>query len=94
MTRKDEERQAAETAFERVKAKLKARLGPEVYSSWFGRMLLSEASRTLIRLSVPTAFLRAWINSHYAELISELWREEQPAVLRVELIVRSTARPV
>ena len=93
MTRKDDEWQAAEKVFERVKAKLKARLGPEVYSSWFGRMLLAEVSRTLIRVSVPTAFLRAWINGHYADLITELWREEQPSVLRVEIIVRSSARP-
>jgi chromosomal replication initiator protein len=48
----------AEQKFERVKAQLKARLGAEVYSSWFGRMKVAEASRGIVRISVPTAFLR------------------------------------
>jgi chromosomal replication initiator protein len=36
--------------FERVKAQLKARLGNDVYSSWFGRMKVAEASRGVVRL--------------------------------------------
>ncbi|MCO5146241.1 MAG: chromosomal replication initiator protein DnaA [Aquamicrobium sp.] len=78
--------------FERVKAQLKARLGNDVYSSWFGRMKLAEASRGLIRLSVPTAFLRQWINSHYLDLITELWKQGDPSVLKVEIVVRSAVR--
>ena len=74
--------------FERVKAQLKARLGNDVYSSWFGRMKLTEASRGLVRLSVPTAFLRQWINSHYLDLISELWKEGDPGTLKLEIVVR------
>ena len=81
-----------EANFERVKAQLKARLGNDVYSSWFGRMKLAEASRGLIRLSVPTAFLRQWINSHYRDLITELWKQGDPAALKVEVVVRSAAR--
>ena len=85
----------AETAganFERVKAQLRARLGQDVYSSWFGRMKLAEASKGLVRLSVPTAFLRSWINGHYLDTICEIWREVDPALLRVEVIVRSPVR--
>ena len=75
----------AERVFERVKTQLKARLGGEVYSSWFGRMKLAEASRGVARLSVPTAFLKSWINGHYLDLIAELWRQEEPELLRVEV---------
>ena len=81
-----------EKTFERVKVQLKARLGGEVFSSWFGRMKLAEASKGVTRLSVPTAFLRSWINGHYLDLISELWRQEEPDVLKVEIIVRSATR--
>ncbi len=82
----------AEQAFERVRAMLKARLGNEVYSSWFGRMKLVEVSKSEIRISVPTAFLRSWINSHYIDLLSELSMKEFPGILRVELVVRSATR--
>jgi chromosomal replication initiator protein len=82
----------AERIFERTRTQLKARLGGEVYSSWFGRMKLAEASKGIVRLSVPTAFLKSWINGHYLDLIAELWRGEQPELLRIEIIVRSATR--
>ena len=84
----------AERIFERVKTQLKARLGSEVYSSWFGRMKLAEASKGTARLSVPTAFLKSWINGHYIDLIAELWRQEEPDLFRIEIVVRSATRPV
>ncbi len=84
----------ANAIFERVTAQLKARLGSDVYSSWFGRMQLAEASRGIVCLSVPTAFLRQWINGHYRDLISELWKQSDPSVLKVEIVVRSASRPL
>jgi chromosomal replication initiator protein len=87
----------AEAVFERVKAQLKARLGNEVYNNWFGSMMLADASRSVVRLSVPTAFLKLWVNGHYADLIDELWKKDDPDILKVEIVVRSAtraARPV
>ena len=83
-----------EENFERVRVQLKARLGNDVYSSWFGRMKLAEASRGLVRLSVPTAFLKQWINSHYLDLITQLWKQGDPSALRIEIVVRSSTRVV
>ena len=82
----------AEQKFDRVKAQLKARLGTEVYSSWFGRMKVAEASKGIVRISVPTAFLRSWINGHYLDLISELWKHEDPELLKIEIVVRTATR--
>ncbi len=82
----------AHSIFERLRAQLQARVGADVYSSWFGRMKLAEASRGVVRLSVPTAFLRSWINNHYLSLITELWKKEQPEILRLEIVVRSATR--
>jgi len=82
----------AEKIFERVKAQLKARLGSEVYSSWFGRMKLAEYSKGQVRISVPTAFLRQWINGHYLDIIQELWKKEDGSILKIEFIVRSATR--
>ncbi|MBA3446177.1 MAG: chromosomal replication initiator protein DnaA [Pseudaminobacter sp.] len=84
----------AERIFDKVQAQLKARLGSEVHSSWFGRMKVTEASKGLVRISVPTAFLRSWINGHYLDLISELWKQEDPEVLRVDIVVRTATRSV
>ncbi len=82
----------ADQKFERVKAQLKARLGAEVYSSWFGRMKVAEASKGIVRISVPTAFLRSWINGHYLDLIADLWKQEDADILKVEIVVRNATR--
>jgi hypothetical protein len=39
--------------FERVMARLKAQVGQEVFTSWFGRLKLQSASKSVVRLSVP-----------------------------------------
>ena len=82
----------AGSIFEKLRAQLQARLGADVYSSWFGRMKLAEASRGVVRLSVPTAFLRSWINNHYLSLITDIWKMEDGGLLRLEIVVRSATR--
>src|SRR5262249_24883798 len=43
-----------------------------------------------VKLSVPTRFLKSWIQSHYAERVLACWQAEQPSFSRVELTVRSS----
>jgi hypothetical protein len=74
-------------AFDRVMARLKAQVGPEVFTSWFGRLKLQSASKSVVRLSVPTAFLKSWIYNKYLDQISALFREENPDILKVEIVV-------
>ena len=78
--------------FERVTARLKAQVGAEVFTSWFGRLKLQSASKSVVRLSVPTAFLKSWINNKYLDQITALFREEDPDILKVEIVVRSATR--
>ncbi|MET3910702.1 chromosomal replication initiator protein [Bradyrhizobium sp. S3.3.6] len=47
-----------------------------------------------VRLSVPTRFLKSWIQSHYAERVLSIWQTEMPEVHRIDLTVRSAVRPV
>lgn len=88
------ENTVGDEVFERLTAKLKARVGSEIYSSWFGRLKLDDLSKSVVRLSVPTAFLRSWINNHYSDLLTELWQEENPQILKVEVVVRGMSRVV
>ncbi len=83
---------AHDAAFERVKQRLRAKIGADVYNSWFGRLKLDSATRSVARMSVPTAFLRSWINSHYIDDLMALWAEEVPEILQVEIVVRSATK--
>jgi chromosomal replication initiator protein len=80
---------ADQESWSRVKGRLRAEVGDDVYSSWFARMDLEAIEDGSVRLSVPTRFLKSWIQSHYAERVLACWQVEQPQVVRIELIVRS-----
>ena len=78
--------------FGRVQTRLKAQVGPDVFASWFGRLKLESISQSIVRLSVPTTFLRSWINNRYLDLLTKLFSEEDIEVSRVEIVVRSATR--
>ena len=83
MTSLDQER------WTRVRERLRAEVGEDVYTSWFARMELDGSEGDTVKLSVPTRFLKSWIQSHYAERVLACWQAEQAQVGRIELIVRS-----
>ncbi|EFO32724.1 chromosomal replication initiator protein DnaA [Roseibium sp. TrichSKD4] len=77
----------------RVKKSLRAELGDDVFSSWFARVDLEEHADGTVRLSVPTRFLKQWIQSHYNDQLIGLWKRECEGVHRIELTVRGAIRP-
>lgn len=87
-------RNGLEEQWHRVRQQLQIRVGKDVFNSWFGRMKLENISGGIAQHSVPTAFLKNWISSHYRDLLGELWRGENPAVLRVDIAVRSAVRRI
>ncbi|MGT2437068.1 DnaA N-terminal domain-containing protein [Bradyrhizobium betae] len=78
----------------RVKGRLRSSVGEDVYTSWFARMDLEGVQDESVRLSVPTRFLKSWIQAHYAERVLSCWQAEMPEVHRIDLTVRTAVRPV
>ena len=74
--------------WERVKQRLRAELGEEVYSSWFGRVEPENIQSGLLQLSVPTKFLQKWLQSHYASHVLETCKSELPEVKSLEFLLR------
>src|SRR5262249_1802883 len=88
---KTEMSEISDECWTRVKGRLRAEVGEAVYSSWFARMELESVEANTARISVPTLFLKSWIQSHYAERLLTCWQSERPAVTRIDLSVRSAA---
>src|SRR3954471_6975777 len=76
----------------RVKGRLRSSVGEDVYTSWFARMDLESVQQESVRLSVPTRFLKSWIQAHYAERVLTCWQAEMPEVERIDLTVRTAMR--
>ncbi len=80
-------------AWMRIRRRLRAELGEEVFSSWFGCLELDAVADQDVYLSVPTKFLKSWIQSHYVDRIFPTLASEFPAIKRVSINIRSSTRP-
>ena len=76
----------------RVKGRLRSTVGEDVYSSWFARMDLERVGGESVHLSVPTRFLKSWIQTHYADRVLSCWQAEFQQVSRVDLTMRTPVR--
>jgi chromosomal replication initiator protein len=79
-------------AWMRICRRLRLELGEDVFTSWFGCLELDRLSGDDAYLSVPTKFLKSWIQSHYTDKILKTLASEFP-VKRLFINVRSSARP-
>lgn len=80
-------------AWARICRRMRAELGEDVFSAWFKCLELEALTDKDAYLSVPTKFLKSWIQSHYADKILPMLASEFPAVKRLSINVRSSARP-
>src|SRR5215212_11250990 len=85
-----EESQGAAETWARVKRRLRAELGEDVFASWFGRLELEAVLDGCARLTVPTRFLKSWIEAHYADRVLTVYQTEAPVVERISIGVRSS----
>src|SRR5688572_10270287 len=73
----------------RVKGRLRAEVGEEIFLSWFARMELERVQDSVAHLTVPTRFLKSWIQSHYVDRVLACWQQEQAEVQKIDVAVRS-----
>src|ERR1700746_2124753 len=69
--------------------RLRAELGEDVFNSWFGRIELEGVGGGQARLSVPTRFLKSWIETHYLGHIAAALAAEVGLLARIVVSVRS-----
>jgi chromosomal replication initiator protein len=88
---------ALKQRWDRVAQRLRAELGEDLYSSWFARMELEDNSGGRLTVSVPTRFLKSWIETHYVSRLHKIGEAELGQIDSVQVRVRSNgtaARPV
>jgi len=72
----------------RVRARLKAAVGEDVFTSWFARLELEEIVDDLVHLSAPTRFLCSWVQSNYSDRILEAFRQDAASISRLQITLR------
>jgi len=81
------------TCWDRIAQRLRVELGEDLYSSWFARMEPEEWSDGRLAVSVPTRFLRNWIETHYQSRLHKLSEAELGQVDAVQVRVRTRGVP-
>ena len=76
-----------------VSGLLRAEIGEAAYQSWLKPMIVRGVNDGLVRISVPTRFMRDWIVAHYVDRLSELWSKENPDIKGVEVYIQSDREP-
>ncbi|MBI3435565.1 MAG: chromosomal replication initiator protein DnaA [Proteobacteria bacterium] len=77
----------------RVKGRLRTEVGEEIFSSWFTRLDLDGIENGSVRMSVPTRFLKSWLQTQYGSRLLSCWQTEDGDVRRIDIRVRSAVRP-
>jgi chromosomal replication initiator protein len=76
----------------RVRGRLRSEIGESAFRSWLKPLTLVAERDGVIRLGVPTRFMRDWIAGNYADRLRALWKTEAPDVANVEIIVQPPQR--
>jgi chromosomal replication initiator protein len=82
------EHQNLKEQWQRIAQRLKAELGDDLYTSWFGRMDAEDVSAGQLTVSVPTRFLRSWIENHYLSKLHKIAESEFGPLESVQVRVR------
>jgi chromosomal replication initiator protein len=79
---------AGEARGQKTRALLRARLGDDIFSSWFHALEFESFDAKTVKVSVPVKFLRTWIQSHYADDLLACCRAEFKGVEKVDVVLR------
>src|SRR5438874_13110758 len=76
-------------SWQRIAKRLKGELGDDLFTSWFDRVEPEELADGRLFVSVPTRFLRNWIEAHYAQRLQKASEAEFGQLDCVQIRVRT-----
>jgi len=82
-----------ETVWARVRAELHKTVGDAAFQSWLQPLELLSCNEGVVRLTVPTRFMRDWVQQNYGTQIEELLCTEDERIETVEIVVQPPPRP-
>jgi chromosomal replication initiator protein len=77
--------------WKRVHGEMRNEFGEAVFRSWLKPLSLQAYYHGTLEVSVPTRFMRDWIQTHYSERILEMCMEGSEEVKRLEIVVVQNA---
>jgi chromosomal replication initiator protein len=79
---------SSEPRGQKTRAMLRARLGDDIFTSWFHALEFEGFDAKTVKVSVPVKFLKNWIQSHYSDDLLSCCKAEFKGAERVEVTLR------
>jgi chromosomal replication initiator protein len=70
-----------------VQSQLKQEVGEATYNSWLSKLDICNLSNGILTLRAPTKFMKEWILTHYKDTIKKYWREIEPAIINIDILL-------
>lgn len=71
----------------KVFAIMRAKYGDSIFQSWLSPIRVKAKQDKAIKLSIPSKFMREWINSHYGSELAIALRSVWPDIEQIEMLV-------
>lgn len=79
------------TVWKRVHNGMRTEFGEAIFRSWLKPLTLQAYYHGTMEISVPTRFMRDWIQTHYSERILEMCGAADSEIRRIQFVVVQTA---
>jgi len=81
-------------AWQNVSRKLAEKLGDAIFRSWLAPLRFAGSADGVVKISVPTRFMREWVNKNYIRDIEDFWgKEDVSEGFALEFIISENAAP-
>lgn len=84
----EKENALIDPSWQHVRERLKETYGEAVFKSWLNPLRFDGISNGQATLTVPTRFMREWINANYLDTLKRYWGAENKRVYSVSVVVR------
>ena len=75
--------------WEQICGQLKTEFGATAFDSWLKPLTVGSFSNGEMNICAPTAFMKNWVVTHYAERINKIWEQKNPSIKKVNFIVQT-----
>ncbi|NQV54437.1 MAG: chromosomal replication initiator protein DnaA [Rhodospirillales bacterium] len=74
-----------QTEWYRVSSRLKAEIGETAFENWVKPISVTAIEGSEVRLSIPSRFMRDWVEANYLDRLKELWTGENSGIHSVQI---------
>ncbi len=81
------ENRSIDTQWGQICNQLKMEFGETAFDSWLKPLTVGDFNDGVMNICAPTAFMKNWVVTHYAERINKIWEQQNPEVKKINFVV-------